>query len=58
MAIVDLSAPMHPNVVGNVAKERFSYSLRPGLARWGKRVLTIDLAGQIGGNGRKTRQNR
>jgi hypothetical protein len=29
---------MHPKGIGNVAKERFSYPLRVGLARWGKQV--------------------
>jgi hypothetical protein len=32
---------MHPSGIGNVAKERFSYPLRRGLARWGKRAWAI-----------------
>ena len=32
---------MRPNKVRTVAKERFSYPLRPRLARWGKRDLSI-----------------
>jgi hypothetical protein len=37
---------MHPNGVGNVAKERFSYPLRPELASAGTQDLAFDLAGR------------
>src|SRR5882757_2671308 len=37
--------PDASELIGNVAKERFSYPLRPGLASAGTRVLTGDLAG-------------
>jgi hypothetical protein len=49
---------MHPSGVGNVAKERFSYPLRPRLARSGARVLATDLASKTGENGGKIRQNQ
>ena len=32
---------MRPNKVRTAAKERFSYPLRPRLARWGEPVLPI-----------------
>ena len=37
---------MHPSGIGNVAKERFSYPLRPELASAGTQDMAFDLTGR------------
>ena len=48
-------APDASDQSSEAAKERFSYPLRPRLARSGTRDLSIHLRDRIGGGGRKIR---